>query len=98
MKKKLIVLSLFYVSLSYSQLDSIKNPNFDSWTGDNPSNWGSSNMAVTGSVDKATGGDVLGPNTLMLTTKLSGGTLLLGTVVSNGAYTGSGTKRVGLSK
>lgn len=87
------------IATSFAQLDTIKNNNFDTWTSNEPTNWGSSNTAysalsVTGSATKATGADMLGANTLVLTTQASGPNILPGVVVSNGTFTVSGTNPV----
>ncbi len=92
MKKKLLLMPVIAIAVSsFAQIDTIKNNKFESWTGNEPNNWGSSNAIALGSVSKATGGDLLGANTLVLTTQASIGNPIPGVVVSNGTFTVSGT-------
>jgi polyhydroxybutyrate depolymerase len=92
MKKKLLLIpAIAFAATSFAQLDTIQNNLFDNWTGNEPNKWGSSNAISAGSVSKAIGGDVLGANTLVLTTQPSSSNPIPGVVVSNGTYTVSGT-------
>jgi polyhydroxybutyrate depolymerase len=75
-KVVLMMFSLLVGEHVFPQLDSIKNPNFERWTASTLNNWATVNAS------KATGGDILGVNTLVLTTT-SGPTP--GMAVSNGS-------------
>lgn len=95
MKKILLLSSAIICSASsFAQLDTIKNHSFETWSAGEPVGWGSSNAVASGSVAQAVGGDVLGTNTLVLTTKSVLGNSMSGVVVSGGTYTVSGATSV----
>jgi Secretion system C-terminal sorting domain/Ig-like domain CHU_C associated len=96
-KTYLIISALFSIATSsFAQLDSIRNANFDRWTSGEPDMWGTSNSlnpSFAGGVTQATGGDILGSNTIVLTTKtIPGIGAKAGVAVSNGTVALAGSK------